>query len=66
MSLALTGRQDSAVGYSDLWKILEIYSRALFIILDKAGHNFKIEQPILFDGLVRISHKQFKIPAILF
>jgi pimeloyl-ACP methyl ester carboxylesterase len=52
-TLMVTGRQDSCVGYSDLWKIPEIYPRASFIVLDKAGHNLEIEQPILFNALVQ-------------
>ncbi len=52
-TLMLAGRQDSCVGYSDLWKIVEIYPRASFIVLDKAGHNLEIEQPVLFNALVQ-------------
>jgi pimeloyl-ACP methyl ester carboxylesterase len=52
-ALFLTGRQDSSVGYSDLWKILELYPRASFCVLDKAGHNLQLEQPELFSALAR-------------
>ncbi|NLT54471.1 MAG: alpha/beta hydrolase [Actinomycetales bacterium] len=52
-TLMLTGRQDSMVGYRDLWTILESYPRASFVVLDRAGHNLQIEQDVLFDGLVR-------------
>lgn len=52
-TLMLTGRQDNAVGYSDLWKILEVYPRASFAVLDKAGHNLQIDQEILFEALVK-------------
>lgn len=51
--LMMTGRQDCAVGYQDLWKIIEAYPRASFVLLDKAGHNLQIEQDILFTQLVR-------------
>jgi pimeloyl-ACP methyl ester carboxylesterase len=52
-ALFLAGRQDSSVGYADLWKIVELYTRASFCVLDKAGHNLQIEQPELFGSLVR-------------
>jgi len=52
-ALFLAGRQDSSVGYSDLGKIVELYPRASFCVLDKAGHNLQIEQPELFSALVR-------------
>lgn len=52
-TLFLTGRQDNSVGYEDLWKLMEDYPRATFAVLDCAGHNLQIEQPALFDCLVR-------------
>ncbi len=52
-SLILTGRQDCATGYRDIWKILECYPRASFAVLDKAGHNLQFEQDVLFGALVR-------------
>jgi pimeloyl-ACP methyl ester carboxylesterase len=48
-TLMLMGRQDSAVGYKDMWNILEFYPRASFVILDKAGHNLQIEQIAIFE-----------------
>ena len=50
-TLMMTGRQDSCVGYSDLWKILEIYPRATYAVIDKAGHNLEIEQSVVFNNL---------------
>ena len=52
-TLMLTGRQDSIVGYRSLWKIIEMYPRASFILLDKAGHNLQIEQDVLFAETVK-------------
>jgi pimeloyl-ACP methyl ester carboxylesterase len=52
-TLMLTGRQDSIVGYRDLWKIIEMYPRASFVLLDRAGHNLQIEQDILFSEMVK-------------
>lgn len=52
-TLMLTGRQDSCVGYSDLWEILEIYPRATFAVINGAGHNLEIEQLDIFHTLVK-------------
>ncbi|PEP95262.1 alpha/beta fold hydrolase [Bacillus toyonensis] len=51
--LLLAGRQDVSVGYQDLVEIIEGYPRATLAILDMAGHNLQIEQPELFQSLVR-------------
>jgi pimeloyl-ACP methyl ester carboxylesterase len=51
-TLMVMGRQDSIVGYRDHWQLIENYSRASFVILDKAGHNLQIEQDLLFTALV--------------
>lgn len=51
-TLILLGRQDSSVGYKDDWNILDNYPRATFAILDKAGHNLKIEQAEVFNFIV--------------
>jgi len=52
-TLMIMGRQDSAVGYKDIWLIIENYPRATFVILDKAGHNLQIEQDVLFNDMVK-------------
>jgi pimeloyl-ACP methyl ester carboxylesterase len=52
-TLILTGRQDNIVGYLDHIPLLPHYPRATFAVLDIAGHNLKIEQPQLFDALMR-------------
>ncbi len=52
-TLILTGRQDDCVGYQDAWQLLEQYPRATFAVLDRAGHNAQIEQPELFDALLK-------------
>lgn len=52
-TLILMGRQDSMVGYSDHWQLIENFPRASFVILDKAGHNLQIEQDVLFPALVK-------------
>ncbi|WP_242143117.1 MULTISPECIES: alpha/beta fold hydrolase [unclassified Bacillus cereus group] len=51
--LVLAGRQDIVVGYKDILDVVEDYPRATFAILDMAGHNLQIEQPQLFESLVK-------------
>jgi pimeloyl-ACP methyl ester carboxylesterase len=51
-ALIITGRQDSSVGYSDAFKLLDIYPHASYAVLDMAGHNTHIEQEGLFCCLV--------------
>lgn len=50
--LVIAGRQDSAVGYRDQWRLAETFPRATFAVLDTAGHNAQFEQPALFAALV--------------
>ncbi|MET7284008.1 alpha/beta hydrolase [Kribbella sp. NPDC005582] len=52
-TLIVCGRQDAVVGFEDQYALLPHYPRATFAVLDVAGHNLQIEQPELFDGLVR-------------
>jgi pimeloyl-ACP methyl ester carboxylesterase len=52
-TLMLMGRQDCSTGYRDIWKFVENYPRASFVVLDKAGHNLQIEQDLLFGELVK-------------
>jgi pimeloyl-ACP methyl ester carboxylesterase len=51
-TLLVTGRQDSTVGYSRAWEMLEQYPRATFAVLDGAGHALPHEQPELLRALV--------------
>lgn len=50
-TLFLLGRQDSCVGYKEVWRSLENFERATFAVLDIAGHNLQIEQPEVFNAL---------------
>lgn len=51
-ALFLTGRQDNITGYEDVYALLPHYPYASFVVLDTAGHNLQIEQPVLFDALM--------------
>ena len=50
-TLIVAGRQDSAAGYRDAWKILENFPRGSFVILDRMGHLLGAEQEDLFHAL---------------
>ncbi|GAA1673134.1 alpha/beta hydrolase [Kribbella yunnanensis] len=52
-TLIVCGRQDAVVGFEDQYVLLPHYPRATFAVLDVAGHNLQIEQPELFDALIR-------------
>ena len=47
----ICGRQDICVGYHDQWKVINEYKNGSFSLVNKAGHNLQIDQPILFDSL---------------
>jgi pimeloyl-ACP methyl ester carboxylesterase len=51
-TLIVTGRQDAIVGYRNAWNVLELYPRATFAVLDRAGHILPVEQLGLFASLV--------------
>ncbi|WP_112229768.1 alpha/beta fold hydrolase [Lentzea atacamensis] len=51
-ALFLTGRQDNVTGYEDVYALLPHYPYASFAVLDTAGHNLQIEQPVLFNALM--------------
>ncbi|MBO3738795.1 alpha/beta hydrolase [Actinoplanes sp. NEAU-H7] len=51
-TLILTGRQDHVVGWADHVGLLPHYPRATFAVLDVAGHNLQIDQPVLFEALM--------------
>lgn len=50
-TLILLGRQDTEVGYRDAWKMVEIFPRATFAVIDMAGHSLSWEQEGLFNCL---------------
>ena len=51
-SVFILGRQDTAVGYRDAWKIIENYPRSTFAVLDAAGHNAQTEAVGLFNQII--------------
>ena len=51
-TLIIVGRQDTSVGYRDAWQLVEQYSRATFVVLDRAGHIWPVDNRSLFEALV--------------
>jgi pimeloyl-ACP methyl ester carboxylesterase len=51
-TLILMGRQDTAVGYADSRRIIDLYPRGSVVILDRASHALEFEQYELFNALV--------------
>lgn len=51
-TLIIAGRQDTTVGYRDVWEILESYPRATFAVIDRADHVWPVESPVLLAALV--------------
>lgn len=51
-SLIITGRQDWATGYADVYPLLPHYPRATFAVIDRGGHNVQFEQPSLVEALL--------------
>lgn len=52
-TLLVTGRHDHVVGYRDAFALLDHYPRATAVVLDDAGHNAHLEQPVLVAALLR-------------
>jgi pimeloyl-ACP methyl ester carboxylesterase len=46
-ALIITGRQDSAVGYADAWRLVDNYPRATFAVFDRAGHFMEEKEPLI-------------------
>ena len=52
-TLIVCGRQDGSVGYRDSLRLLEIYPRSTYIVLDRGTHDLPTDQASLFQTLVR-------------
>jgi pimeloyl-ACP methyl ester carboxylesterase len=51
-ALILTGRHDDVVGYRDALRLLELYPRASFAVLDRGTHFLPVDEGALVEGLV--------------
>lgn len=52
-TLVLCGRQDQVVGYRDSLRLLELYPRSTFVVLDRGTHGLPIDETSVFEALVR-------------
>lgn len=52
-TLILCGRQDTVVGYRDSLRLLELYPRSTYTVLDRGTHALPVDQHALFEALVR-------------
>lgn len=52
-TLVVCGRQDESVGYRDSLRLLELYPRSTFAVLDRGTHGLPIDETGVFEALVR-------------
>ncbi|KAJ5717655.1 pimeloyl- methyl ester esterase [Penicillium malachiteum] len=52
-TLVVCGRQDDSVGYRDSLRLLELYPRSTYIVLDRGIHGLPIDETGVFEALVR-------------
>ena len=52
-TLIVCGRQDGAVGYRDSLRLLELYPRSTYIVLDRGIHGLPVDENGVFEALVR-------------
>jgi pimeloyl-ACP methyl ester carboxylesterase len=52
-TLIVCGRQDETVGYRDSLRLLELYPRSTYIVLDRGTHGLPIDETGVFEALVR-------------
>lgn len=65
-TLIIAAKQDSEVGYKDQFGLTTLYSNSTYIAVDRAGHNLQIEQPEIFEGIVKswlVSQQSRNIPT---
>ena len=51
--LIIAAKQDTEVGYKDQFDLMEKYTNATYCAVECAGHNLQIEQPEIFESLVK-------------
>ena len=52
-TLIITAKQDTEVGYKDQFDLMKIYPNSTYCAVENAGHNLQIEQPEIFEGILR-------------
>ena len=51
--LIIAAKGDSEVGYKDQFDLMRIYTNSTYCAVEKTGHNLQIEQPEIFESLLR-------------
>ena len=51
-TLIICGRHDGVVGYRDSLRLLELYPRSTYAVLDRGGHGLPIDENGVFEALV--------------
>ena len=51
--LIIAAKQDTEVGYKDQFDLMEKYTNATYLEVERAGHNLQIEQPEIFESTVK-------------
>lgn len=49
----LTGKQDESTGYEDSWEVLKHLPRLSYLALDSVGHLLALENPDVFNALLK-------------
>lgn len=49
--LIVCATQDDTTGYRDAWKMMDVFQRATYAVLDRSGHLVNLEQQALFEAL---------------
>ena len=52
-TLIIAAKQDTEVGYKDQFDLMKIYPNSTYCAIENAGHNLQIEQPEIFEGIVK-------------
>lgn len=52
-TLIICGRHDESVGYRDSLRLLELYPRSTYVVLDRGIHGLPIDEGGVFEALVR-------------
>lgn len=52
-TLVVCGRHDESVGYRDSLRLLELYPRSTYVVLDRGTHALPVDEVSVFEALVR-------------
>ncbi len=52
-TLIMCGRQDESVGYRDSLRLLDLYPRSTYAVLDRGTHGLPTGEATVFEALVR-------------